>query len=170
MHITTSGGGETPYAFGLYHNARGQRLSIYFGNGTNAAYTYDPNTFRETQLVIMRSADVMQNLNYWYDPVSNITIHKDGSQRALFFDNSIILPEQHFTYSALYRLIRATGRKKTASATWGATASNIWEFVRLYVHQNISNRMRIQQRRRPDGQSVMPECPRVLLATGRFAR
>ena len=41
---------------GIDYNARGQRVSISFGNGTGTAYAYDPQTFRLTQLTTTRPA------------------------------------------------------------------------------------------------------------------
>ena len=38
------------------YNARGQRISIGYGNGTTSAYGYDPQTFRLTSLTTTRPA------------------------------------------------------------------------------------------------------------------
>ena len=64
---------------GVGYNARGQRVSIAFGNGTGSAYVYDLQTFRLTQLTTTRpgsfAADqrTVQDLSYYYDPAGNVT-------------------------------------------------------------------------------------------------
>ena len=117
------GGASTTYISAIYHDAKGQRLAIYYGNGAKTTYAYDPDTFRVTNILTQKTTggSIFQNLSYWYDPVGNITIVKDAAQRTLFFNNAVVLPEQSYTYSALYRLIQANGREKAVTATWGAT-------------------------------------------------
>ena len=94
------------------YDAKGQRLSILYKNGAATRYTYDPLTFRLTDLYTRRGAsftpdcenaqpppatiaapdpappDVscgLQNLNYTYDPAGNITHIKDArSSRSIF--------------------------------------------------------------------------------------
>ena len=41
---------------GIGYNARGQRVSVGFGNGTSTAYDYDPQTFRLASLTTTRPA------------------------------------------------------------------------------------------------------------------
>lgn len=54
---------------------------------------------------------ILQDLQYWYDPVGNVTFQRDDAQQTYFYNNSIAAPENDYTYDALYRLIRATGRE-----------------------------------------------------------
>ena len=95
------------------YNAKGQRLSISYGNGASTAYTYDPLTFRLTELTTTRSTDnaVLQNLLYTYDPIGNITQLQDNAQQTLYYNNSQIPPAASYTYDPIYRLIQATGRE-----------------------------------------------------------
>ncbi|MCB0836421.1 MAG: toxin [Bacteroidetes bacterium] len=101
---------------GQEHNARGQQTEVRFGNGTLTRFFYDPKTFQLTNLLTLRSSGdpptaSVQNLHYTYDPVGNITYHRDDAQQTHFFQNNVVRPESFFEYDAVYQLIRATGRE-----------------------------------------------------------
>ncbi len=104
---------STPAVQGISYNARGQRESIEYGNGTSTAYEYDRNTFRLIHLVTTRASDGarLQDLTYIYDPVGNITQITDAAQRDIYFQNQVVSPTATYTYDAIYRLIEATGRE-----------------------------------------------------------
>ena len=55
------------------YDAKGQRTALLYGNGTSTAYIYDPLTFRLIRLLTTRGSEILQDLNYTYDPVGNIT-------------------------------------------------------------------------------------------------
>ena len=110
------------------YDAKGQRLRIDYKNGASTFYSYDPLTFRLTQLLTKRkAADLpgddpqppvggwpgtqVQNLHYTYDPAGNITHIQDDAQQAIYFRNMRVEPSNDCTYDALYRLIQATGRE-----------------------------------------------------------
>jgi RHS repeat-associated protein len=82
-------------------------------NQTTTTYAYDPETFRLTQLKTMRASDgtVLQNLQYTYDPVGNITEIADSAQQTVFFNNAVVLPIMAYVYDAIYRLTEGTGRE-----------------------------------------------------------
>jgi RHS repeat-associated protein len=104
---------------GMDYNARGQRIDITLGNQTETTYTYDPQTFRLTNLVTNRpntfatNEQNVQNLAYNYDPVGNVTRIRDtaDTQDVIYFNNQRVDPTGDYTYDPLYRLIRATGRE-----------------------------------------------------------
>ncbi len=104
---------------GIGYNARGQRLSIAFGNGSGSGYSYDPQTFRLTNLTTTRPASFaasqrkVQDLAYYYDPVGNITSIADSAdtQEVIFFRNQRVDPSASYAYDPLYRLITAAGRE-----------------------------------------------------------
>ncbi len=124
VSMTPNGGTAIDYVTDITYNAKGQREFIDYGNGTTTTYTYDANTFRLTNLVTNKNTDKHQDLQYWYDPVGNITRIKDDAQRSLFFNNSVSLPVMDYTYDALYRLIIGSGRELIGTATFGTTDNN----------------------------------------------
>ena len=110
------------------YDAKGQRLRINYKNNASTEYTYDPLTFRLTQLLTRRDANTfpgddphppivgwqgkqVQNLHYTYDPVGNISHIQDDAQQAVYFRNQRVEPSNDYTYDALYRLIQASGRE-----------------------------------------------------------
>jgi RHS repeat-associated protein len=103
----------------ITYNARGQRLSIAYGNGTGSAYLYDAETFRLTNLTTTRPSSFAANqqtaqaLSYFYDPVGNITRLRDDAdtQNVIYFANQRVDPTADYTYDPLYRLIQAIGRE-----------------------------------------------------------
>jgi RHS repeat-associated protein len=115
---------------GIEYNARGQRLSISFGNGTGTGYGYDPQTFRLTNLTTTRpgtflsNQQTVQDLAYYYDPVGNVTQIADDAdtQDVIFFRNQRVDPSASYWYDPLYRLITATGREHVGQTGTGALA------------------------------------------------
>ncbi|PXX16111.1 RHS repeat-associated protein [Nitrosomonas ureae] len=97
----------------ISYNAKGQKLTLELGNGTTTTYSYDTETFRLVTLKTERSVSPrgVQDLHYTYDPVGNITHINDAAQEIVYSNQSIIRPEHHYVYDALYRLIEATGRE-----------------------------------------------------------
>jgi RHS repeat-associated protein len=110
----------TLFVVNIDYNARGQRERITYAttDGTNftTTYDYDPDTFRLTRLHTVRHRDNrnLQDLNYTYDPVGNITSIRDNAQQTVFFSNAQVAPHNDYIYDALYRLIRAEGREHAA--------------------------------------------------------
>ncbi len=108
-------GNSQPYDFitGINYNEKGQRTDVYFGNGSKTRYDYDEHTFRLTRLLTTRNtgADILQDLNYTYDPEGNIVQVTDNAQQTLYFRNTEIMPEGLYEYDPLYRLISARGRE-----------------------------------------------------------
>lgn len=110
------------------YDAKGQRQRIDYKNGASTVYSYDPLTFRLTQLITRRNAAAfpdddqqppvagwpgsqLQNLHYTYDPAGNITHVHDDAQQTIYFKNKRVEPSHDYTYDALYRLIQASGRE-----------------------------------------------------------
>lgn len=104
---------RTVFISDINYNAKGQRTEIFYGNNTTTKYRYDEETFRLTRLLTTRNtgADILQDLNYTFDPVGNITQIKDNAQPDVFFDNEQAQALNKFEYDAIYRLTKATGRK-----------------------------------------------------------
>jgi RHS repeat-associated protein len=99
------------------YNAKGQREKILYGNNTLTRYTYDETNYRLTRLRTTRNmgADILQDLNYTYDPVGNITQIIDQAQQTIFFNNAAVDPSNKYEYDAVYRLTRAVGREHIGS-------------------------------------------------------
>jgi RHS repeat-associated protein len=110
------------------YDAIGQRQQIDYKSGASTFYSYDPLSFRLTQLQTRRRvsdfpADApqppaaawpgrfLQNLHYIYDPAGNITHIRDDAQQRIFFDNQRVEPSNDYVYDAVYRLIQARGRE-----------------------------------------------------------
>jgi RHS repeat-associated protein len=101
------------------YNARGQRTLVEYsetrsgGAGSFATeLTYDPFTFRLTQLLTTRSDGVtLQDLRYSYDAVGNIVAILDASEHGAVDGHNLVSPHRYFDYDASYQLIRAEGRE-----------------------------------------------------------
>jgi len=123
------GGGNTatPYVTRICHNEKGQRLCIQYGNNTVTRYTYDPDTFRLERLLSTANSGstILQDLNYYYDPIGNVTYLLDNAQPPVFYNNKQVLSDADYTYDAIYRLVRATGREHIAQNTVDESPANI---------------------------------------------
>lgn len=109
----------TSFLNNIDYNAKGQRVSVEYGNNSATAYTYDPLTFRMVHLTTRRSVlpsnqQVVQDLAYTYDPAGNITHIQDNAdiQNVVFFRNQRVEPSADYTYDAIYRLVQASGREQ----------------------------------------------------------
>jgi RHS repeat-associated protein len=118
----------TPFVTEIDYDAKGQRTSIQYGNGSRTDYTYDTETYRLVTLTTRTSDNAMlQALIYTYDPIGNITHIEDASQQTVFFNNQIVNASNDYIYDAIYRLIQAQGRESIGLAnqpetTWDDSA------------------------------------------------
>jgi RHS repeat-associated protein len=110
----------TPFVGNIDYDSRGRRKSIDYGSALNpsasTAYTYDPLTFRLTNVTTRRPGfpgpqQLAQDLSYTFDPTGNITHITDGAQQTIYFNNRIVEPSTDYTYDAVYRLAVASGRE-----------------------------------------------------------
>jgi RHS repeat-associated protein len=111
LEILVTGTADLHAITNIDYDAKGQRRLIEYGNSVATTYSYDPLTFRLVNLLTRRAGIDLQNLNYTYDPVGNITHLRDDAQQSIFFSNKLVEPRADYTYDALYRLIEATGRE-----------------------------------------------------------
>jgi len=109
----------TAFVTNIDYDAKGQRVLIGYGNNTQTAYEYDPETFRLVRLTTTRGSSAadqqtVQDLAYSYDPVGNITHIQDDAdiQNVVFFRNQRVEPSNDYTYDAIYRLTLASGREQ----------------------------------------------------------
>jgi RHS repeat-associated protein len=110
----------TTFVGNIDYDAKGQRVLIEYGDksapSASTTNTYDPLTFRLTNLITTRpgfpAAQPVQKLSYTYDPAGNITQIQDAAQQTIYFNNRIVEPSNDYTYDAIYRLIKASGREQ----------------------------------------------------------
>ena len=102
----------TPFVTTITYNERGQRKFITYANNTHTNYEYDEKTFRLTRLKTNRNtSELLQDLNYTYDPAGNIVEQVDNAQQTHFFNNTEVSPNGKYEYDPLYRLLKAEGRE-----------------------------------------------------------
>ncbi|MBA2937207.1 insecticidal toxin complex protein [Paenibacillus sp. CGMCC 1.16610] len=107
------------YIKDIDYNEKGQRNEIIYGNDVITRFYYDKETFRLRRMETKRqNGDLLQDWNYTYDPMGNITHIEDKNIPVVFFDNQFISGVSTYTYDALYRLAEATGRENLASLTF----------------------------------------------------
>lgn len=106
----------TVYIQDIDYNEKGQREQIRYGNEVTTRFHYDSKTFRLKRVESKRqNNDPLQDWRYTYDPAGNITHVEDRNIPTTFFDNQKITGVSEYTYDALYRLVRATGRENQAA-------------------------------------------------------
>lgn len=153
---------STPFVTNIDYDAKGQRQRIDYGNGTSTSYEYDPLTFRLAHLKTRRGAESLQELNYTYDPVGNITHIRDDAQQTIFFRNRQVEPSNDYRYDALYRLIEATGREhlgqggapvphshddsQRVSLPHPGDGNAMGRYVERYVYDAVGNFLEMQHR------------------------
>ncbi|KQV19402.1 toxin [Pseudomonas sp. Root329] len=92
------------------YNAASQITEQRAGNDVLSTWTYDPADGRlSTQRAQKNAEPALQNLEYFYDRVGNITRIEDHAFKPIYFANQLIDGHRDFTYDSLYRLTRATG-------------------------------------------------------------
>lgn len=120
IQVTDAAGAVQPYVTNVNYNANNQRASVTYGNAVVQNFTYEWTTNRLLALMSTRPGmnnkgqpreAVVQNVNYTYDPVGNVTLMRDKTQQTVFCNNQQVEAVGDYTYDALYRLARATGRQ-----------------------------------------------------------
>lgn len=113
VEVKIRGAAATSFVSNINYDAKGQREEMFYGNNTKTKYTYDKFTFQLTHLLTTRNnGNILQDIKYTYDPAGNITQIKDNAHADIFFDNESAKALNTYEYDALYRLIKATGRKQ----------------------------------------------------------
>ena len=159
---------ESTYIQNIDYNEKGQRNLIEYGNGVTTSFIYDRATFRLKELIsIKNNGDPLQDWNYTFDPVGNITHIKDKNIPTVFFDNHMIVGESAYTYDALYQLIEATGRENTAtinfdgSDNWNDTPFmhevnsgdplSVRNYIQSYQYDKVGNILQMAHAGGPNG-------------------
>lgn len=103
----------THFVTGMQYNAKRQRVQMGYGNSTTCTYNYDPVTFRLSGLLTKsgNGNTNLQDLNYTYDPVGNITRQFDNAQKTVFYGGQQVDAQNDYIYDAVYRLVEGEGRE-----------------------------------------------------------
>ncbi|WP_322844601.1 RHS repeat-associated core domain-containing protein [Pseudomonas sp. B33.4] len=98
-----------PVLLDAQYNANDQIIEQLAGNRVLSTWTYDPADGRLHIQTSHKGGGSLQNLEYFYDRVGNITRIEDHAFQPRYFANQLIDGHRDFTYDSLYRLISATG-------------------------------------------------------------
>jgi RHS repeat-associated protein len=136
----------TTHLQNIEYDAKGQRLSVLYGNGMKTAYVYDRETFRlnslKTSRLNGRTATNFQDLSFTYDAIGNIVFKQDDHIPTVFYNSSIVQGTNEYAYDARYQLIEASGREMISSAAFGA--SDNWDDAPFKMIQYPSDSMAMQ--------------------------
>lgn len=111
--ITKNDSQTTDYVKEIHYNAKGQRVKVIYGNDVKISYQYDPKTFANINITaINKSDEILQNLNYQYDPARNIFQKDDKAVNVTYYNNQQVASQGKYLYDGLYRLIQGTGVEK----------------------------------------------------------
>ncbi len=81
------------------------RINMKYGNNSETRYTYDPLTRRLSNLIAVSNSGTMQDLNYTYDNIGNITMVQNNASQTN--NNLGGTYEYEYTYDNINRLISA---------------------------------------------------------------
>jgi insecticidal toxin complex protein TccC len=99
-----------PVLLDAQYNAADQIIEQQAGNLVLSRWTYDPADSRlHTQSSRKDTGAVLQDLEYFYDPVGNITRIEDHAFQPVYFANQLVDGHRDFSYDSLYRLVSASG-------------------------------------------------------------
>lgn len=135
---------STNYIKNIDYNENGQRERIVFGNDVITHFTYDKETFRLKRLESRRQNNsLLQDLQYTFDAVGNITHILDNSLPTVFFGNMRIDAVSEYTYDALYRLVGASGRENNGALNFGSCDN--WNDRPFLTSMNPGDPMAVRQ-------------------------
>lgn len=102
-----------PFVKEIGYTEKGLRSFIKYGNDVKTTYFYHQKNHRLIRLKTTRGvpAELLQDIEYNYDPVGNITFIEDKAQQTIFFDGQIVNAQNDYTYDAFYQLKQASGRE-----------------------------------------------------------
>jgi RHS repeat-associated protein len=109
-----SEGTVQPLLDSVSYNSKGQRrIAVTAGGTVRNTCEYEPLTFRLSSVETIRLTDgrKLQDINYTYDPIGNVTRIEDRSAEHILHQQSSASPRFDYTYDALYRIVQATGRE-----------------------------------------------------------
>lgn len=112
VHVQFKDEPEKPVVELIEYDAKGQRKQVLYGNAITTEYSYEDTTQRLIKINSHRlETQAIQDVDYTYDPVGNITRSRNNTFQTVFNNNQAVEPLSEYTYDALYRLIDASGRQ-----------------------------------------------------------
>ncbi len=84
----------------------------------------------------------LQNLQYTYDPVGNITQIRDHAQQTKYFNNAVVKAENRYEYDAVYQLVRASGRELAGTANDSIRTNSDLDFIPQIPYGNNADAVR----------------------------
>jgi RHS repeat-associated protein len=142
------GGTETSYVKHIAYNAKGQRILVAYNNTVMTRYSYDPKTFHlkrqrsetytKTGWTYTSGGSVKQDTAYSYDLVGNIIGTKDNVTGCGI--GGVNHLDKEYVFDALYRLLSATGRENSPTATpfWNDSYRSADNASTSFYRQNYS--------------------------------
>ncbi|MCG6573527.1 toxin [Pseudomonas sp. AF32] len=91
------------------YNAAGQIIEQRLGNGLVSHWLYDPANAGLQRQWAQSDQTVLQDFEYEYDPVGNMTRMLDHAFTPRYFANQRVDGHRGFSYDSLYRLLSASG-------------------------------------------------------------
>ncbi|MFO0636197.1 MAG: hypothetical protein U0168_25470 [Nannocystaceae bacterium] len=117
---SAAGTNERVYEASAFDHRR-RPLAVEQGDAVRTSFAYDVVTERLLRLQTGAGGRVLQDLQYVYDAMGNITQVRDGAQAVLYRDNAEVSACNDYRYDALYRLVEASGREHEGQAANGRT-------------------------------------------------
>jgi RHS repeat-associated protein len=138
-----------PVVTEIDHDASYQRVLVALANGAASHFTYEPTTLRLTRILTEGPAAAMlQDRDYTYDPVGNVTQTRDGKRETIFHRQQEVSPVSDYTTDSIYRLVRATGVQQPALAAAAGRSPRPYDardlqevenYVQTYAYDDGSN-------------------------------
>jgi RHS repeat-associated protein len=144
VDVKVRGAAATSFVQNIDYNAKGQRERILYGNNTVTNYKYEPETYRLIRLLTTanQGSSILQDLNYTFDPVGNITQQHDNAQKTVFYGGQKVDAVSEYAYDAIYRLVEANGREHIGQAAFAGTDNWSDDWCRLALQPNSPIQLR----------------------------
>lgn len=186
---------DAAYVERIVYNAKGQRTLIAYGNNVMTRYAYDEKTFRLARMrteyytklddltyqpdIASSRNKPLQDFAYEYDLAGNILKIRDQTPGCGTQSQSNSL-DREFSYDALYRLLKATGRQcdvlpsETPGQPWNAQpccedVNRTRDYFENYVYDLAGNLIRLVRGSGPTGYTrilaIMPGTNRLFKMT-----
>ncbi|OAE13758.1 hypothetical protein AZH11_04135 [Pseudomonas simiae] len=157
IHLTLKSGVRKTVIERYDYNAAGQVEAALLGNGVSSQAAYQAEDGRRHRLMAYRKnelAEPLQDLNYDYDPVGNVSALRDQAQPTKWSHNTQVDASYRYEYDSLYQLSQATGRESVAAAlgpalpariSFGSTDAGLWRnYTQHYAYDEGGNLTRLR--------------------------